>query len=217
MNDTRTVSTLTRLATILCVVLLSGAVGCFRDSVSGEDYREAQRERQTAQERIQRLENKLENAQETEESLRDRLARTSGLTEETLAALPLPVKIQLASQSGGYDHDDQPGDDGIVLYIQPVDEDGHVVKAAGKMTVELYDLAAGPDGQKINTCRFDTAELRASWYGRLMTQHFTLRCPWPEGYTPEHREITARASFTELLSGRTMTLQETFEISMPLR
>src|SRR5690606_41710476 len=62
-----------------------------------------------------------------------------------LDELVIPVKIELERMSGGYDEDGKAGDDGIVLYIQPMDKDGSVLKVAGTIKVTLYDLQNPPE------------------------------------------------------------------------
>jgi hypothetical protein len=117
--------------------------------------------------------------------------------------------------SGGYDTDGKPGDDGIVLYVQPYDEDGHVIKAAGSLRVVILDPLCPPNQNVVAEYLFDVPTTRKMWYGRLMTQHFSIRCPWPTGQIPLHSELTAHVAFFDLLTGRTLTVQKAFKIVLP--
>ena len=58
--------------------------------------------------------------------------------------LIVPVKIELERFSGSIDTDNKPGDDALLLYVQPVDRDGSIIKAAGSIKVTLFDLANPP-------------------------------------------------------------------------
>jgi len=115
-------------------------------------------------------------------------------------------RIELVSRSGGADYDDQPGDDGITVYLKPLDRDGDAVKVAGDIRIELYDLA-NPSGQKL-IGEYVVAVDQAStyWYGKFATYHYTVRCPWQQGL-PKHNEITIRATFVDYLTQRVMTAQ----------
>ncbi len=198
---------------ILAGVAALLAAGC--NTVPAEKFQGTQRELQAAREEVRRLQQQLAAEQQATRELQQQLASARGLDEKALAMLPLPERIELDRRSGGYDADGRVGDDGIVLHIRPVDRDQHVVKAAGRLHVALFDLAAPEDRRLIAEYHFDEPTLREKWHGRLMTNHFTVRCPWPAGRLPDHSEVTARVVFTEFLTGRPLVAQEVFRITFP--
>lgn len=200
-----------RRSILCCAVGLGGiCVGC--DTVPAEKYFVALREKQTATETIERLEQQVGDEQKAVSLLQQQVATLRGLKEGQFDELVVPVRIQLASQSGGYDLDRKAGDDGILLYIQPIDRDGHVIKAAGSIQVTLIDLTEPTTPKVMAPYQFDVAKTRSLWYGRLMTHHFTVRCPWPPSGPPAGDEVTALIEFTDLLSGKTLRCQDHFKI-----
>jgi hypothetical protein len=190
------------------------AAGC--NTVPAEKFQETQRELQLAQERAAKLEQQIAEEQQTNRQLQGQLARMRGLNRpEMLEELVTPVRIELANLSGAYDTDGQPGDDGLVLYVQPSDRDGHVIKAAGTIKVTVLDPLCPPNRNVVAQYNFDVPTTRKMWYGRLMTQHFTVRCPWPAGQVPIHDELLAHVVFTDLLTGRTMTAEHSYKVLLP--
>jgi len=189
------------------------AAGC--NTVPAGKFQDAQRELQAAREEVRRLQQQLAAEQQAARELQQQLASARGFDQKALDTLPLPERIELDRRSGGYDTDGRVGDDGIVLHIRPVDRDQHVVKAAGRLHVALFDLAATEDRRLIAEYHFDEPTLREKWYGRFMTQHFTVRCPWPQGRMPSGPEVTARVVFTEFLTGRPLVAQEVFRVTFP--
>src|SRR5207249_3095312 len=99
------------------------------------------------------------------------------------------TKVTLEDLSGGYDQDNKPGDDGIVAYLQPRDAEGDVVKAAGAIQLQIRDLANPPGAELIQECRWTPEEARKVWYGRFLTSHYTLRCPWGSAGPPRHSNL----------------------------
>lgn len=197
-----------------CLSLLA-LVGC-QGTVPAEDYREVQRQLQAAQEQSAKCAQELLDAQQANRTLQDQIARLSGLsTDQRQNELILPTGIKLANMSGGYDNDNQPGDDGIVLYIQPIDRDGQVLKLAGTLKIRVLDLQSPPESMVISEQSLDAQATQEAWYGRLWTNHFTVRCPWPQGRTPAHDQVTAHVTFTDLLTGRIFTTQQTFKVRLP--
>jgi len=137
------------------------------------------------------------------------------LGSKRLDLLYYPVALEIERLSGGYDEDGQPGDDGVVTYLRPVDQDGHAIKTAGTVQIELFDLAS-PDGQRlVGKIELDLQESRKLWYGRLWTQHYTVKCPWRGGRPPRHPAVTIRATFTDYLTGKTLEAQQLCEVKLP--
>ena len=97
------------------------------------------------------------------------------------ANLFAPVKLEIASLSGGADYDDRPGDDGVTVYLRPRDTDGHIVKAPGAIRVQLLDNSDLNNPRVIGVYDFtDPETIRKSWYGKFGTSHYTLKCPFPD-------------------------------------
>jgi len=125
-----------------------------------------------------------------------------------------PEQIKIDGLSGGEDYDGLPGDDGVTVYLKPIDKAGDVIKAAGIIRVQLYDLADPPNRNLIGEYHFPIEESRELWYGKLMTYHYTLKCPWRTG-PPAHTEITIRATFQDYLTRRIMSAQTTCTVRRP--
>lgn len=130
-----------------------------------------------------------------------------------------PVELQIGSLSGGADYDSEPGDDGVTVYLRPLDRDGDVVKAPGRIEIQLLDNTDLASPRVLGVYVFDDPEqLRGVWHGRFATNHFTLKCPFPGGVAlPETRRITVSAEFLDFLTGRTLTAVEEVAIAVPSR
>lgn len=149
----------------------------------------------------------------TVEQLHKQLEQARGLTPEDLQRIFYPEKIEIASLSGGDDYDGQPGDDGVTVYLRPIDRDGDAVKVAGHIRIELYDLADPPDQNLIGAYSIPVDQVSRLWYGKLATYHYTIRCPWKNGQ-PRHDEITIRATFEDYLTQRMMTAQTVCKVKV---
>lgn len=197
----------------LALALSLAAAGC--NTVSGEEYAAVQRDLIATQDQVRKLQEQVAAQEQATALMKSQVAREVGVKPESLEQLVVPVKIELERQSGGYDTDGKPGDDGILLYVQPIDRDGDVVKAAGSIKVTLLDLANPPDQYVIGEYLFDANKTRELWYGRMWTHHYTVRLPWYQGKPPRHNEITARVEFTDLLTGKKLDTQGVYKITFP--
>ncbi len=116
--------------------------------------------------------------------------------------------IEIDGLSGGYDMDHDGIDEGVVVYLKPLDQFGGTLRASGLARVRLLDLAAADGAKEIGRLEMGRSDLEAGWMGRFLTSHYTLRVPWASGAKrpPTHR-VTVVVSFTDLLSGRTFEAQ----------
>jgi len=196
------------------ILVTAAWAGC--NAVPADKFQETQRELQLAQERVRSLEQQVADEQQSIRHLQTQLARMRGLDKTQLMdELVTAERIELVSPSGAYDIDGRPGDDGITLFVRPIDRDGHVVKCAGTIKVTILDPLSPPNRNVVAEYNFDLPTTRKMWYGRLMTNHFTVRCPWPTGQVPIHDELLAHVVFTDLLTGRVLTASHSYKIKLP--
>ena len=151
-----------------------------------------------------------------QEELKNRKAqitRLQRLGARRLDLLNPAVRIEIDRLSGGYDEDGVPGDDGVVVYLRPIDAEGDVIKATGEIEIQLWDLAAPTGDVLIGQYVLDAVHARKLWYGKFMTYHYAIRCPWREG-PPQHDEVTVRVLFTDYVSGEVLTDQRVCKVNI---
>jgi hypothetical protein len=183
-----------------CLSLLA-APGC-----QSETKFDLQRKLTRLEEQLAKKDNQIAAQQVTIRECYQHLNEARQFTEEDLKKIYYPEKIEIASLSGGDDYDGQPGDDGVTVYLRPIDRDGDAVKVAGDIRIELYDLANPPEANRIGVYEVSVDQARQLWYGKLATYHYTIRCPWQHG-PPRHDEITIRVTFVDYLTQRVITAQ----------
>lgn len=125
-----------------------------------------------------------------------------------------PSRIEIASLSGGTDFDGRPGDDGIAVYLRPLDTEGDAIKAPGRIRVQVLDTSRPGQPRVLAVCTIEEIEpLRQAWHGKFGTNHYTLRCPFDDGASvPDDGKVVVIAEFLDYLSG--MTLTATREVSV---
>ena len=173
-----------------------------------QQWLDCQRENRDLTRRTQELEETIgrQNQQITE---------LQNLGPKRLDKLFYVTSLELGRRSGGVDTDRKDGDDGVMVYLQPVDRDGHIIKAAGEATIQLYDLANKPDENMIGEYHWSVDELGPKWAGGFLgSSQFSLACPWRHG-PPAHDQITIRATFIDYLTGKTFTAQKVVMVHLP--
>ena len=134
-----------------------------------------------------------------------------GLGEKRMELLFCVTDIELGKYTAGADLDDKPGQDGIRVYLTPIDRDGHAIKSAGEVKIQLFDLAAKEN--LVAEYDFPVEKISERWAAGFMTFHYRFDCPWAT--PPEHNEIIVRAEFTDYLTGKTFTAQTVCKVRLP--
>jgi len=163
---------------------------------------------------VVRLRHALTDAQQQLARQDQQLATLQALGTRRLENLFRVARIRLGRFTGGYDSDEKPGEDGVKVYVEPIDEAGSVLKAAGSVTIQLFDLAA-PDGEyDLGAHRFDVDTIANHWFSGAFTNHYSFVCPWGER-RPSCSEVTVRVTFVEYLTGKTFIAQKRAPVEGP--
>jgi hypothetical protein len=125
---------------------------------------------------------------------------------ERMKKLYLVQRISLGAGTAAVDLDNKPGDDGVKVYLEPIDQYGSVLKAPGSVTVQLYDLAAEAKDNLVGQCRYDVDQAAKCWSSGFVAYWYGFTCPWKAG-PPKHDQITVRVEFVDYLTGKKFEAQ----------
>jgi hypothetical protein len=128
--------------------------------------------------------------------------------DETVTQISLNRKL-----TGGHNADGQPGDDGLMVVVEPLDASGELIEVPGEVSVVVLDPAL--EGEAARVARWDfTAEEAAGHIKRTPMGdglHFDLR--WPHG-PPANRSLNLYVRF-KTLEGKKLQLEKQIEVRLP--
>ena len=193
---------------LLFPVLL--AAGCAQDQLP-----QVLRERDEARDQVRIARQQEQAAQEQlrqrDEQVRLLLALGAGKRLERVFTVQ---RIQIGDKCCGIGEPNAAWDKGVKVYLEPVDQDAVSIKAAGEVTIELYDLAAPQDRNRLCACRFPVEEIGKKWTQGFMSQFYIFECEWG-GNPPSQKQVTVRVVFVDYLTGKTFTDQKVVEVTPP--
>jgi len=115
--------------------------------------------------------------------------------------------------TGGYDADDQPGDDGVMVVIEPQNEAGQYVDSPGPVSVVLLDPAYSGKEAFVGRWDFDTTDSAKYLKRTLLGKGVHLKLPWTEG-KPEHESLQLHVRYS---TEQGEVLQQKKDIQVDLR
>ena len=130
-------------------------------------FRELLEEQRTSESRILTLQMEIEALRKGSKITPEQAASTYGLR-----------RIVLGRSTGGYDHDNLPGDELLQVVVEPRDEVDHAIKAPG--TLQIIALEISPQGIKTPLSVWDISaeQMHRSWKQGLLSTGYTLTLPW---------------------------------------
>ncbi len=195
-----------KAATLLALVC--GAVGC--DQGHHEAMVAARREivdlRETNNElQRERMQLRAEVRQQNQQ-----IKELQSLGTGRLERLFTVRRIELGNTSAVSTDDDE-AHDAVKVYLLPTDSHGSTIKAAGEVTIRLYDLQR--DKPLLREFTFSPEKLAEHWSGGFGVYHFSFVCPWGDT-TPTGGKVTVHVTFQDLLTGKAFTAQKVVNVSL---
>jgi hypothetical protein len=211
-------STSTRVAAAALLAGLAFAIAALCGGCAeGEDAQFAAEAKKVIQAESQtaRLQRELADARDLLAQRDRQVAELLGLGgPERMKKLYLVQRIGLGASTAAVDLDNKPGDDGVKVYVEPIDQYGSVLKAPGSVTVQLYDLAAEAKDNLVGQLRYDVDQTAKCWSSGFLAYWYSFTCPWKAG-PPKHGQITVRVEFVDYLTGKKFEAQTIVRAALP--
>lgn len=122
--------------------------------------------------------------------------------------LPTIKKITLARRTGFVDKDGDKIKEKLVVYIKPYDSNQDVIKAAGSVKVQLWDLEKASQKAMLKEWVLTAEQLNKMWMGAFMTDYYRLLLDVDTSVLKTGAEYTVKVSFTDYLSGNVLKEQK---------
>lgn len=188
----------------LIAFLALSAAGC--PYVPQERLIALRREMIELQQENQQLRERAQQVRSENQALQRRMDRLSEIRPDVAPDQIYQLEqVNLHRYSGFFDDTRDGTVDTLLVYVQPVDDQGDIIKAAGQVTVTLLDLEAD---QPLRLGRWEISpqQLRRRWFTGLTTS-YRLRFDITDVIDAFDRPLTLQVRFTDIMTGRDFTLQ----------
>jgi hypothetical protein len=184
------------------LLLLLGGCG-----IGSERKTPAQMEVERLQQEKAGLTGEIQQFQAEIEQLRTQVRSLSALPKDGSNNPYELTAVRVAKISNFFDKDNDGKQEKLVVYVQPIDAEGDIVKAAGTVAVQLWNLD-NPNGEALlGQWQVEPAELRKLWFDAFTTG-YRLTFDRPEGLEVLSVPLTVKVTFTDYLTGETFRVQQ---------
>jgi hypothetical protein len=199
------------LSSVFCLL---PSVFCFLSSVfclfaAGCESSNLAKEAKTLRQEKAELKSQIEQSKSEAEQLKNQVHVLSNLPPEVrLEDLYDLQKIRITRYTNLYDKDKDGKKEELLVYIQPIDEQGDIVKATGAVDVELWDLNKEDGHAQLGQWHVPPGELKKLWCATLITINYRLPFDVADKITGEEKELVVKVTFTDYPSGKVFKEQK---------
>lgn len=146
------------------------------------------------------------------EQLKNQVKTLSGLSPEIrLENLYNLQDVQLTSYTNLYDRNKDLKKETLIIYLQPIDEEGDIVKASGSVDVQLWNLSKDPNQALVGQWRIEPAELKKCWFATIVTANYRLTFDVGDIVKNSKEPFTVKIIFTDYITGKVFERQKIVE------
>jgi cell division protein FtsB len=197
---------------MFCVLFLAGC-----QKTQERNSLAAQIEQLTQEKKL--LQEQVEQSQAENKQLKGQVQVLSGLPEAVkLENLSRLRSVKIGRYTGFYDKDNDGRKEKLIVYIQPMDEEGDKIKAAGDVDVQLWDLSKTESGALLGQWHVAPNELKKLWFDTVLTINYRLTFDVPGKIDPDalvEDSLTVKVTFTDYLTGQVFNEQKAIKPASP--
>jgi len=163
---------------------------------------------QLKQEKTQ-LQKQFEQSRAENEQLKKQVHVLSALPEQVKGEnLYRLQKIEITRYTNLYDKDKDGKKEKLIVYIQPIDEDGDIIKATGAVDVQLWDLNKEDGEALLGQWSVEPEQLKKLWFATLITINYRLTFDVADKIDDFEEPLTVKVTFTDYLTGKVFEEQK---------
>jgi len=145
----------------------------------------------------------IEHIESVNKDLQKQITTLHGLEDDVkLKDLCDIQSIRITKYTNLFDKDKDGTMETLIVYIQPIDQDGDIIKAPGDVHVQLLDLDKDKAPTLLGKWHITPSKLRKLWFSALLKTHYRMTFAVPERVKTFEEPLTVTVTFTDYLTGK---------------
>jgi hypothetical protein len=157
-----------------------------------------------------RLQSQLEQSKAENERLKKQIETLTALPKDQLELWSVQ-RIEIGRLSGLHDENKDGKKEKLIVYVQPIDQDGDTVKSPGEVEVQLWDLNKKGGQALVAEWHTGPDQLKKLWLTALLAGNYKLTfdvADKVELFKSASGGLTVKVAFTDYLTGKTFQEQK---------
>jgi cell division protein FtsB len=155
------------------------------------------------------LREQIEQSNTENKQLKDQIQVLSGLPKNVrLENFNRLERIEIGRYTGFFDKDNDGKKEKLIVYIQPVDEQGDTIKVTGTVDVQLWDLNKTNGQAMLGQWKVEPDELKKLWFATIITINYRLTFDVTNIVESLEEPLTVKVTFTDYMTGKVFKEQK---------
>lgn len=198
------------LAFLSCCIFICFAAGC--EKTTGSKKSNMTEQIHLLEQEKTQLGHQIQQAESENKQLQKQIEVLSSLPEGARdKGLYELENVKITKYTNLYDKDNDGKKEKLIVYIQPFDTEGDIIKAPGTVDVQLWDLNKTEGNALLGQWHVEPEELRKLWFATILTINYRLTFDAADIVDKFEEPLTVRMSFIDYLSGRVFKEQIVIE------
>ncbi|MDH4238764.1 MAG: hypothetical protein OEW48_04315 [Phycisphaerae bacterium] len=116
--------------------------------------------------------------------------------------------VRITKYTNLFDKDKDSKKETLIVYIQPIDQDGDIIKAPGDVHVQLLELDKDKDPALLGKWHVTPNKLRKLWFNAMLKTHYRLTFDVSDKVEDPDKPLTVMVTFTDYLTGKVFEEQK---------
>jgi hypothetical protein len=117
-------------------------------------------------------------------------------------------RVRITKHTNLFDRDKDGKKETLIVYLQPIDQDGDIIKAPGDVYVQLLDLDKDKDPALLGKWHITPSKLRKLWFNALLKTNYRLTFDVSDKVENPDKPFTVMVTFTDYLTGKVFEEQK---------
>jgi len=149
------------------------------------------------------LRSRTEQSETENKQLKKQVKALAGVSDKArLENLYRLQRIKITKYTNLYDRDKDGKKEKLIVYLQPMDKEGDIIKAIGDVDVQLWDLNRKDGEALLAQWHVDADELKKNWFATFLTINYRLAFDVADKIEDAQEPLTVKVTFTDYLTGR---------------
>lgn len=151
----------------------------------------------------------IENIESRNKDLQKQIKNLHGLEVDVkLKDLCDLQSVRITKHTNLFDKDKDGKKETLIVYLQPVDQDGDIIKAPGDVHVQLLDLDKDKGPALLGKWHIAAGKLRKLWFNALLKTNYRLTFDISDKIDDPNKSLTVMVTFTDYLTGKVFEEQK---------
>ena len=159
-----------------------------------------------------KLTDQVEKLTSQNKDLKNQIKTLSGLPENIrFESIDRLGSIKIGRYTGFFDKNNDGKKETLIVYIQPIDKQGDIIKEFGSVEVQLWDLNKPENKALLDQWKIGLDELKKLWFATVVSSSFRLTFNVADIIENLQGPLTVKVTFTDYLTGKVFTKQKVIE------